>query len=70
MPFLGNMHDVAKKGITGHDSELIRDYGKFVGYYEGGTPLIMTTDTKFLKKVMIKDFNVFRNRRVKKLYFV
>jgi len=61
------MLDFAKKGITRHDFELIRDYGKIVGYYEGGTPIIMCTDTKFLKKVMIKDFNVFRNRRVNEI---
>lgn len=70
MPFIGSLLDVARMGVTEHDTQLIKDYGKIVGYFEGTTPVIMCTDTKMLKKVFIKDFNNFRNRRVRKVIVI
>ena len=63
MPILGNFHTVIKKGFVGNDTELIEDM-KFCGYFEGSQPVIMTTDLKFMKNFLIKDFNSFANRRV------
>ena len=63
-PLVGNFLDLLKKGLTEHDEYLIRDYGKIAGYFEGGTPNILTTDTKFIKAITIKDFSSFTNHRV------
>jgi hypothetical protein len=52
------------KGIPKYDQELIKKYGKIVKSSFGGLPFILTTDPKFIKAVMIKDFDYFRNRRV------
>lgn len=51
-------------GIPKYDQALIKSYGKIVKSTFGGLPLILTTDPKFIKSVMIKDFSHFVNRRV------
>lgn len=65
-PVVGNMLDVVKKTFAVHDLEIVKKYGKTLGYYEGTTPIIITTDVKFIKTFMIKEFSSFVNRRVKK----
>nr|AHL88979.1 cytochrome p450 3044A1 [Brachionus koreanus] len=62
-PLSGNFLKVMKEGFAKHDIEIMKKYGRIVGYFEGSTPVVLTTDTKFIKNVMIKDFNHFVNRR-------
>nr|APA31878.1 cytochrome p450 01657 [Brachionus plicatilis] len=62
-PLTGNLHKVMKEGFAEHDIEIMKKYGRVVGYFEGSTPVVLTTDIKFIKNVMIKDFNCFVNRR-------
>jgi len=64
LPLLGNFDQVIKKGITVHDAELMKQYGKVVGYFEGSTPNLMVTDVKLIKSITIKNFGHFVNRRV------
>jgi hypothetical protein len=64
LPLLGNFGDIQKKGIYQHDIDIFKTYGKIVGYFEGPVPVILTTDLKFMKNVLIKDFSSFVNRRV------
>ena len=61
---LGNFIGVIKKGLNKHDLDIIQKYGKTIGYFEAEEPVILTTDVKFIKAVMIKDFGYFINRRV------
>ncbi len=51
-------------GLIKFDTQMQQNYGKTLGYFEGSTPLILTTDLRFIKSVMIKDFSYFTNRRV------
>lgn len=60
----GNFFSMTK-GLIKWDSSLIDKYGKTCGYFEGSQPVLLTTDIKFIKSVMIKDFQHFINRRVK-----
>ena len=61
----GNMLEMSNIGIQEYDMNLLKKYGKTVGYFEGHTPVILTKDVKFIKAVMIKDFSSFVNRRVR-----
>ncbi|CAF0907000.1 unnamed protein product [Brachionus calyciflorus] len=64
IPILGNFHHIIKRGMPYNDLAMIKKYGKTFGYFEGSTPVVETTDTQFLKSILIKDFNLFINRRV------
>ncbi|CAF1050982.1 unnamed protein product, partial [Brachionus calyciflorus] len=64
LPIIGNFHQVIKRGMPYNDLEMTRIYGKTFGYFEGTTPIVLTTDPKLLKSLLIKDFHVFTNRRV------
>ena len=63
-PIIGNFFSLIKKGLTTHDEELMTEYGRVVGYFEGSTPNLMITDVKLIRAALIKDFNNFVNRRV------
>lgn len=64
LPLFGNFLDIVRFGVAGSDMRLVNTYGKLCGYFEGSTPVIMTTDVKFIKSILIKDFGSFVNRRV------
>lgn len=64
LPVFGNLFDIARKGITNYDLELIQKYGKTVGQFEATVPVVLTTDTKLIKLFLIKEFSHFVNRRV------
>nr|ATW72297.1 cytochrome p450 CYP3044B5 [Brachionus calyciflorus] len=63
LPLIGNFHHIVKRGLTYNDLAMTEKYGKTFGYFEGSTPCLLTTDLKLLKSILIKDFNVFTNRR-------
>nr|QUF59375.1 cytochrome p450 CYP3044B8 [Brachionus angularis] len=64
LPIVGNFTGIIKYGLPYNDTRLIKKYGKIVGYFEGSEPIILTTDPKLLKLIMIKDFHNFTNRRL------
>lgn len=63
-PLIGNIDQLFRYGIQETDMKMVKAYGKIYGYFEGNSPIIMTTDIKFIKSCLIKDFNSFVNRRV------
>lgn len=63
-PLIGNMDQLIRYGMHETDMRLVKTYGNMYGYFEGTFPIIMTTDVKFIKSYLIKDFNSFVNRRV------
>ena len=63
-PLIGNFDGILLDGMQANDMKLVKTYGKTFGYFEGSFPVIMTTDVKFIKTYLIKDFNSFVNRRV------
>jgi hypothetical protein len=64
LPIFGNLLELAKLGLNNYDIAMFNKYGKTFGYFEGSQPVVLTTDVKFIKAVMIKDSNNFINRRV------
>ncbi|CAF1252202.1 unnamed protein product [Rotaria magnacalcarata] len=63
IPVLGEMFHVIRKHMTTHDTDLVRQYGKVVGIYEGTAPALLVTDLDLVRNVLIKDSHVFINRR-------
>ena len=64
VPFFGNLWGIWKKNFVTHDADLIKEYGKTVGFFEGVTPNLLVADADFIRSVLIKDFDHFINRRV------
>jgi hypothetical protein len=64
LPIVGNMLGRIYNSFIYNDMLLIKKYGKTCGCFEMSEPVILTTDVKFIKAVLIKDFNSFQNRRV------
>ena len=83
IPFVHWMKSSYPQGFSAHDVELVRKYGRIVGWvdkawwqlsdiyenfsssvYEGTVPMIQLTDLDLLRKVLIKDSQLFINRRV------
>ncbi|CAF1100675.1 unnamed protein product [Rotaria sp. Silwood1] len=64
IPLLGEMFNVIRKGVKTNDIELVKKYGKIIGVFEGTAPIILLSDPDLLRNVLIKDSNVFINRRI------
>ncbi|KAJ8344911.1 hypothetical protein SKAU_G00291040 [Synaphobranchus kaupii] len=63
LPFLGNLLSF-RAGIHNYDLECLRKYGRVWRYFEGRRPIIMVTDPKIIKTIMVKEFyTLFTNRR-------
>jgi len=61
--FLGHMKEYGTKGFHVFDVECTKKYGKLYGSYLFTQPEIVIADEELLKKVLIKDFHNFTNRR-------
>ena len=70
IPVLGNLHKTLIRGIREYDDELLRKHGKTVGFFQGPYPVVLTSDLKFIKAVLIKDFSSFTNRRVSFFFYM
>ena len=62
-PYVGNLLDAFKYGGL-HNTFLEYDkkYGKVYKMYLGRDPIIAVTDLEMLKRILVKDFDKFRNR--------
>nr|QVK45579.1 cytochrome P450 [Brachionus paranguensis] len=63
LPIIGNFNLIMKHGLAYNDLMMIQKYGKTLGYFQGSTAVVETTDLNLLKSMLIKDFGVFTNRR-------
>eukprot|EP00914_Ancora_sagittata_P013173 GHVO01025656.1.p1 GENE.GHVO01025656.1~~GHVO01025656.1.p1 ORF type:complete len:508 (-),score=72.24 GHVO01025656.1:72-1595(-) len=62
-PIIGTFYNTAKLGI-GHAPEVnMKKYGKVYAEYSGGSPVLVVGDIDILKKILVKDFGYFTNRR-------
>lgn len=59
----GSFNTMFLKQCHEEDIENYRKLGKIFGRYDGQTPILVIGDPEILKKVLIKDFNTFPNRR-------
>ena len=64
LPLLGNMMGIRKHGLHKNDENILNEFGKTSGYFEGPTPIILTKDAGLIKAVTVKEFSSFTNRRV------
>lgn len=58
------------KNVPQHDRDLMKKFGKVIGYFEGSHPVLWTTDTDLIKSIFVKDFDHFVNRYVYKDSFL
>ena len=64
IPVIGNYLNITRKGYPKYDRDIIKKYGKIMGYFEGPTPVILVADVQLVRHILIKDFASFTNRRV------
>ncbi|XP_068170278.1 thromboxane-A synthase-like [Antennarius striatus] len=67
LPFLGNIF-MFRQSFFYPLTDLIKKYGRVCGYYIGRTPVVVIADPDMLRQVMVKDFNMFPNRKVIRKY--
>ena len=58
----GNMFEVRALATIKKQEELIKKYGKIVGYYIGRRPTVLVADPELAKNIQIKDFQYFADR--------
>ncbi|XP_052081064.1 cytochrome P450 3A4-like [Mytilus californianus] len=63
-PFLGNLKDMALKGVSKNDQDLVPKYGCVVGIYNGTIPVLLVTDPDLIKEIFIRESQTFTNRVV------
>ncbi|XP_071147812.1 cytochrome P450 3A24-like [Mytilus edulis] len=61
-PILGSIKDLAVKGVSKTDQDLVPKYGSVVGVYNGTIPVLLVTDTDLIKEIFIKEYQTFTNR--------
>lgn len=52
------------QNIPQYDKDMVKKYGRVLGYFDGTLPNLWTTDIELIKAVFVKDFDHFINRRV------
>ncbi|CAG2196160.1 CYP3A [Mytilus edulis] len=63
-PFLGNLKDMALKGVNKNDQDLVPKYGGVVGIFNGTIPVLLVTDPDLIKEIFIRESETFTNRVV------
>ncbi|GFY50946.1 cytochrome P450 3A8 [Trichonephila inaurata madagascariensis] len=58
----GNILELNRKGPFRCHKEWIEKYGKIVGFFHGMKPILLVAEPDLLKKILIKDFNLFSDR--------
>lgn len=62
--FSGNTAEILNKGSVKAFDEWTKKFGDIVGFYNGGTPVIIVKNTELLRKIQVKDFGNFAGRGV------
>ncbi|RWS14119.1 cytochrome P450-like protein, partial [Dinothrombium tinctorium] len=63
IPIFGNFADSLFKPMQFVDMERANKYGRIYGVYDGTVPSLVVSDPDLLKQVLVKNFNLFPNRR-------
>ncbi|UXI22229.1 hypothetical protein NH340_JMT08172 [Sarcoptes scabiei] len=61
VPFFGNFITIFTPQPLNQLANSVK-YGKVTGLFRGTSPMLMITDPKLIQRVLVKDFNYFRNR--------
>ncbi|KAL1430292.1 hypothetical protein MTO96_015171 [Rhipicephalus appendiculatus] len=62
--FSGNTAEILSKGSVKAFDEWTTKFGDIVGFYNGGTPVLIVKNTELLRKIQVKDFGNFTSRGV------
>lgn len=62
--FSGNTAEILSKGSVKAFDEWTKKFGDIVGFYNGGTPVLIVKNTELLRKIQVKDFGNFASRGV------
>ncbi|XP_054161126.1 cytochrome P450 3A30-like [Oppia nitens] len=60
--WFGNTFEELFRRISLIDRERRLKYGPTYGVFEGTDPILVTSDPRLIKNILVKDFNTFRNR--------
>lgn len=66
IPLFGNMWEPMIKGQIVTEMDWSEKYGKVYGQYVAFQPILSISDNELIKQVMVKDFNLFVNRRAQR----
>ena len=61
LPLIGNFFSL-NKPITLLYGEYVKQYGKICGIFQGQTPALLVTEPVVIKRILVQDFHLFRNR--------
>jgi hypothetical protein len=50
------------------EQELVQKNGKIFGIYELTNPVLFLSEPDLIKDILVKDFHIFQNRRVRKFF--
>lgn len=62
------MHHLFANSRGEGDQAQARKYGKVYGYYMGMNPVLMVTDAKLVKQILVRDFHQLLNRQKQKVH--
>ena len=64
------MKNTIMQCLPQYDRDLMKKYGKVMGYFDGRHPNLWITDADLIRSIYVKDFDHFVNRRVQNyLYY-
>ncbi|KAG0430425.1 hypothetical protein HPB47_022709, partial [Ixodes persulcatus] len=64
----GNLTQINQRGPIAMFEEWTNQYGNIVGFYNGGTPVLIANDLDLIKKIQVEDFHNFQERGVASVY--
>ncbi len=65
---MGNMHQIFGKSRGEGDQARSQLYGRMYGYYSGSSPVLLVTDARLVKQLLVKDFGQLVNRQKPKVH--
>ncbi|KAJ6647417.1 Cytochrome P450 3A14 [Pseudolycoriella hygida] len=63
LPIFGNLLDILLTPRTDLELNLYKKFGSIYGYYLGNAPVLVVGEPDLIKNILVKDFNVFPQRR-------
>ncbi|XP_037049483.1 cytochrome P450 3A24-like [Bradysia coprophila] len=58
----GHLIEIVSEGFNSLFPKWTKKYGPIVGFYIGGRPQLLVTDLELIRRVLVKDFQIFSNR--------
>ncbi|XP_054712373.1 cytochrome P450 3A8-like [Uloborus diversus] len=62
-PVFGSLFETYRQSLHVFEIERYKKYGEVYGHFEGSRPVLSVADPVLLRKILVKDFNMFPNRR-------